>query len=48
MLPAALPLFSITMVVPSVMRMRSVMMRPMVSVGPPAEAPTTMVIGRAG
>src|SRR5215467_14582413 len=48
MLPAAAPLFSITMVWPRVLRMRSVMMRPIVSVGPPAAAPTTTVIGRDG
>jgi hypothetical protein len=40
--------FSMTMVSPSDTRMRSLRMRPSVSVGPPAANGTIIVIGRDG
>jgi hypothetical protein len=46
--PAAPVVFSTRMTCPSDCRMRSAMMRAMVSVGPPAAYGTTIVIGRAG
>src|SRR3954469_11062838 len=48
MLPPAPVTFSTTTVWPRLLVMRSAMMRPMVSVGPPAEKGTTIVIGFVG
>src|SRR3954469_7994504 len=48
MLPPAPVTFSTTTVWPRLLIMRSAMMRPMVSVGPPAEKGTTIVTGLAG
>jgi hypothetical protein len=46
--PPAPLTFSMTTVSPSETRMRSAMMQPIPSVGPPAEARTIIVIGRDG